>query len=212
MNARNIGAVEWHLHPWPLLNLAVAADLHWVRVGFLADGTVDISSHGLTLRNVQGGGPIEDLRDLGVADGWRGTASFNFREFKVAFANAAAGPGAARNASVTITSAVGDLNVSNLTSSHVADGADLGGYTLHVADAAITPGADATADLMDTGGPLEVHATVRLAADGHTGLVSGTVKARSDAPPALIRELDNLAQLHARDAQGNIPVELEFML
>jgi hypothetical protein len=212
VNARNIGAVEWHLHPWPLLSLAVAADLHWVRVGFLADGTVDISSHGLTLRNVQGGGPIEDLRDLGVADGWRGTASFNFSEFKVAFANAAAGLGAASNASVTITSAVGDLNVSNLASSHVADGADLGGYTLHVADAAITPGADATADLMDTGGPLEVHAAVHLSADGHTGLLSGTVKARSDAPPALIRELDNLAQLHARDAQGGIPVELEFTL
>src|ERR1019366_5320824 len=116
VNARNIGAIEWHLHPWSLLKLAVAADLHWVRIGFLADGTVDFSSHGLTLRNVQGGGPIEDLRDLGIAEGWRGTANISFSELKVAFANGTAGPGTAGNGAVTITSAVGDVNVSNLAS------------------------------------------------------------------------------------------------
>jgi hypothetical protein len=207
LNARNIGAIEWHLHPWPLLKLALAADLHWVKVGFLADGSVDVSSRGLTLRNVQGGGPIEDLRDLGVADGWHGTASFNCSELKVAFASAAAG-----NGSLTITSAVGDLSVSNLASPQVADGADLGGYTLRAANVAITPGADATADLTDTGGPLEVQATIHFSADGHTGMLSGRVKARSGAPPALIRQLDGLAQMHARDAQGAIPVDLEFTL
>jgi hypothetical protein len=212
VNARNIGAIEWHLHPWSLLSLALAADLHWVRAGFLADGTLDFRSHGLTLRDVQGGGPIEDLQELGVADGWRGTASFNFRELKAAFADGSAGSSSAGNGSVTITSAVGDLNVSNLASPQVADGVDLGGYTLHVANVAITPGADATADLMDTGGPLEVQATIHFSADGHTGMLSGTVKARSEAPPALIRQLENLAQLHARDAQGGIPVELEFTL
>jgi hypothetical protein len=212
VNARNIGAIEWHLHPWSLLKLAVAADLHWVRLGFLADGTVDFSSHGLTLRNVQGGGPIEDLRDLGIAEGWRGTANFNFSGLQVVFASGAAGPGTAGNGAVTITSAVGDVNVSNLASPQVADGADLGGYTLHVADATVTPGADATADLVDTGGPLEVRATIHFSADVHTGMLSGTVKARLGAPPALLRQLDNLAQLHARDAQGAIPVELEFTL
>jgi hypothetical protein len=212
VNARNIGAIEWHLHPWSLLKLAVAADLHWVRIGFLADGTVDFSSHGLTLRNVQGGGPIEDLRDLGIAEGWRGTANFNFSELKVAFANGTAGPGTAGNGAVTITSAVGHVNVSNLASPQVADGADLGGYTLQLADATVTPGADATADLMDTGGPLEVQATIHFSADVHTGMLSGTIKARLGAPPALLRQLDNLAQLHARDAQGAIPVELEFTL
>jgi hypothetical protein len=212
VNARNIGAIEWHLHPWSLLKLAVAADLHWVRIGFLADGTVDFSSHGLTLRNVQGGGPIEDLRDLGIAEGWRGTANFSFSELKVAFANGTAGPRTAGNGAVTITSAVGDVNVSNLASPQVADGADLGGYTLHLADAAVTPGADATADLMDTGGPLEVQATIHFSANVHAGMLSGTIKARLGAPPALLRQLDNLAQLHARDAQGAIPVELEFTL
>jgi hypothetical protein len=206
-NGRNAGAIEWRLHPASLLRLTAVADLHWVRVGFVADATADIDSHGLTLRDVQGGGPIEDLRDFGFAEGWRGNASFKFRVLKVAFSGTAAGHG-----SIMPESAVGDLTLSNVSSSVVADGADLGGYTLHLANTAITPGADATAELNDTGGPLEVQATLHLSADGRTGMLSGTVKARPDASPALSAQVDKLTQLHARDAQGRIPVELEFTL
>jgi hypothetical protein len=43
-------------------------------------------------------------------------------------------------------------------------------------------------------------------------MLSGTVKERSDAPPALRSQLANLTQLHPRDDQGRIPVELEFTL
>jgi hypothetical protein len=43
-----------------------------------------------------------------------------------------------------------------------------------------------------------------------TGIFSGTVKERQDIPPALRSQLDNLAQLHARDAEGRLPVDLEF--
>jgi hypothetical protein len=206
-NARDLGALEWRLHPWSLLSLTLSADLHWVKVGFVADGTADVTRQGLTLQNLQGGGPIEDLGDLGIALGWHGTAGFKFGQLKAAFANATPG-----SEPVTLVSAVGDVTVSNLSSPQVADGADLGGYALHVADGAITPDADATAELSDTGGPLEVKATIHLSANGHTGMLSGTVKERSDAPPALRGQLDNLTQLHARDAQGRIPVDLEFTL
>jgi hypothetical protein len=207
VNARNAGAIEWRIHPWPLLRLTLSTDLHWVKVGFVADGTADLNRHGLTVRNVQGGGPIEDLGDLGVAAGWRGTASFKFNELKVAFTDGPAG-----NGPVTLVSAVGDLNVSNLASPQVADGADLGGYVLHIADGAITPDADATAELKDTGGPLEATAVIHFSGKDRTGMLSGTVKERSDAPPALRSLLDNLTQMHARDAQGRIPVDLEFTL
>jgi type II secretion system (T2SS) protein N len=206
-NARNLGAIEWQVHPWALLRLTLSVDLHWVKGGFVVDGAADVTRHDLTLRDVQGGGPIEDLGDVGIAQGWHGTTAFKFSRLKLAFANGAADLGAA-----TLVSAVGDLTVSDLVSPQIADGAALGGYALHVADAAIIPGADASAQLSDTGGPLEVQATIHLSADGHTGMLSGTVKERPDAPPALHSQIDNLAQMHARDAQGRIPVELEFTL
>ena len=37
VNARPAGALEWRLHPASLLGMAVAADLHWVKVGFVMD-------------------------------------------------------------------------------------------------------------------------------------------------------------------------------
>jgi hypothetical protein len=206
-SARNLGAIEWHVQPWALLRLTLSADLHWVKGGFVADGAAEVTRHDLTLNGVQGGGPIEDLGDVGIAQGWHGTAAFKFSQLKLAFANGAADSGAA-----TLVSAVGDVTVSNLGSPQLADGADLGGYALHVANAAIIPGTDVSAQLSDTGGPLEVQATIHLSADGHTGMLSGTVKERSDASPALRSQIDNLAQMHARDAQGRIPVELEFTL
>jgi hypothetical protein len=40
--------------------------------------------------------------------------------------------------------------------------------------------------------------------------LSGTLKERPDASPALRNQLSNLSQLHARDSAGRFPVELEF--
>jgi hypothetical protein len=206
IESRNAGAFEWRLRPWSLLRLAVVADLHWVKVGFVADGTVDVTPNGMTVRNLQGGGPIEDLRDFGVAVGWRGASDFKFSELKVSFAAAAGGSG------FILKSAVGDLNVLDLSSPQVANGADLGGYDLHFADVAITPGADATAELADNGGPLEVQASIHLSADGRTGMLTGTIRARPEASPALRAQVASLGQLHAYDAKGRIPVDLEFTL
>jgi hypothetical protein len=202
VNGRDAGAVEWRLHPWSLMRLTVSADLHWVKVGFVADGSADVNREGFALHDVEGDGPVEDLADMGVAAGWRGMASFKFSQVKGVFAGGAATP----------VSVVGDVSVSKLAYPQIADGVDLGGYVLHVVDGAITPNADATAELTDTGGPLEVHATIHFAAKDHTGTLSGTVKERPGAAPALLAQVDGLTQLHARDGQGRVPVELEFTL
>jgi len=202
VNGGDAGAVEWRLHPWSLLRLTVSADLHWVKVGFVADGSADVNREGFALHDVEGDGPVQDLADMGVAVGWRGMASFKFTQVKGVFAGGAA----------TLVSAVGDVSVSKLAYPQIADGVDLGGYVLHVVDGAITPNADATAELSDTGGPLEVHATIRFTAKDHTGTLSGTVKERAGAPPALLAQVDNLTLLHPRDGQGRVPVELEFTL
>jgi hypothetical protein len=202
VNGRDAGAVEWRLHPWSLLRLTVSVDVHWVKVGFVADGSADINREGFALHDLEGDGPVEDLADMGFAAGWRGLASFKFTELKGAFTGGAA----------TLLSAAGDVSVSKLANIQIADGADLGGYVLHVADGALAPGSEAIAELTDTGGPLEVQATVHFAPKDHLGTLSGTVKERPGAPPALLAQVDNLTQLHPRDAQGRVPVELEFTL
>src|ERR1700730_16995824 len=63
VNARDAGALEWRLHPAALLGMAVAADVHWVKVGFVIDAVVTIRRLGFVAHAVKGGGPIEDLHD-----------------------------------------------------------------------------------------------------------------------------------------------------
>ena len=198
VGARQAGALEWHLHPAALLGMAVAADLHWVKVGFVIDAAVTIDRHGLVARDLKGGGPIHDLRDLGVAPGWSGTALVNFSEFKTDFTK--------------LLSAVGDLKVAHLTSAQFADGAELGSYDLVLPDGAIGADGNLTAQLMDAGGPLDAQAVVHFSPTERTGTLSGTVKERSGVPPALHEQLRNLVQLHAPDGQGRIPVDMEFTL
>src|SRR5271167_2571526 len=50
VNARDAGALEWRLHPGDLFTMAVTADLHWVKVGFVIDAAVQIDRRGFTAR------------------------------------------------------------------------------------------------------------------------------------------------------------------
>jgi hypothetical protein len=68
------------------------------------------------------------------------------------------------------------------------------------------------ATLNDTGGPLDLQATVRYTAKDRTGLLSGTLKERAGAPPALLSQINDIAQLRGRDPQGRVPVDLELAL
>jgi hypothetical protein len=196
VNARDAGALEWRLHPAALLGRQVSADLHWVKVGFVVDAAVNIDRLGLTAHAVKGSGPIEDLRDFGVAAGWRGMADINFSELKSDLARPLA--------------AVGDIRVSNLTSTQIAQGADLGGYDLRLPAGAVGADGSVTAQLTDTGGPLDVKAVISLSAKERTGMLTGTLRERPEAPAALLSDLEGIVQLRGRDPQGRIPVDLEF--
>jgi hypothetical protein len=198
VNARDAGALEWRLHPAALFGTAVAADLHWVKVGFVIDAAVKIDRQGMTLHGIKGGGSVEDLNDMGFAVGWRGNANVDFSELKTDFAKALA--------------AVGDIRVSNLTSARIADGADLGSYDLRLPEGAVDADGNVSAQLRDTGGPLDVQAVLHYTAKERTGLLSGTIRERPDAPLALRSQLESLSQLRPRDLQGRIAVDLEFAL
>jgi len=198
VNARDAGALEWRLHPAALFGLAVAADLHWVKVGCVVDAAVRIDRTGITLHDLKGRGPIQDLRDLGVAPGWSGNADIDFSELKSDFAKPLAGAGV--------------LHVSNLTAARFADGADLGSYELQLSGGSVDSEGNVAAQLTDTGGPLELQAVLHYSAKDRTALLSGTLRERPDAPPALHKQLESLAQMRRPDAQGRIPVDLEFAL
>lgn len=207
INEQNAGAIEWHIHPWSLLSLTIAADVRWVKIGFVANANVLIERHGATARNVVGQGRIEDLADLGVAAGWHGGARFDFSEVKVNFAENSDAAHA-----IGLLALIGDVSVAELTSAAVAAGTDLGGYALHLSNGAITPDAEISAELADTGGPLEVRATLHFSPKERVGTLVGTVKERAQAGAALRSQLETLTQMHPRDVRGRIPVELEFSL
>ena len=198
LNGHDAGALEWHLQPAALLGMNVAAEIHWVKVGFVADAVVQINRQGFTAHDMKAAGPIGDLHDLGVAAGWRGTAEANFKELKGDF--------------VKLQAAVGDIQVSNVASAQIASGADLGSYNLHLGDNGVDAEGNVNAQLADTEGPLEVQTLIHYSTKNHTGMLTGTVKERPNASPALLNQLQNISQLRARDAQGRISIDLEFSL
>jgi hypothetical protein len=201
INGRDAGALEWRLHPAAFLGAAVAADLHWVKVGMVVDGAVKMDRQGFAAHAVKGSGPIEDLHDLGVAQGCRGAADIDFSALKGDFA---------KGYFPRPVAAVGHIQVSNFASVQIAGGVPLGSYDLRLAEDAVGPDGTVTARLVDTGGPLEVQTLIHYSANERTGLLSGTLRERADAPAALRSQIDDLSQLRGRDAQGRIPVDLEF--
>lgn len=196
VNARDAGAIEWQLHPLALLRALIVVDIHWVKVGFVIDGTAEIDRQGISARDIRGGGPLESLADIGLAAGWRGNASVNFDELKSDFKKP--------------LSIVGRIEVTNISSAGIAAGTDLGSYQLKLPAGAVGPDGSISASLEDTGGPLEVEAQIRISPTARAGLFSGTLKERPEASPALRAELQSVAQLRPRDPQGRIPADLEF--
>jgi hypothetical protein len=197
---RDAGAIEWHLHPLALFKLRLEADLHWVKGSFVVDGAAALSRSAFQASDLRGGGPLADLSAFGVAPGWHGLAEIRIRNIAADLA----GP------SPSLRAAVGEIDVADVSSPQLAGGSDIGSYALTFDDASLSANGEARAALVDKGGPLSLDASITLTPQSRTGMLSGTVKERAEAPPALRKELDNVAQLQARDAQGRIPIDLEF--
>ena len=186
------GALEWRLHPLGLLRGGLDVDARWVKLGMRIDAVASIGRAGLTASAVRGGGPVADLRDLGVPRAWRGTADIALSKLTTDFSR--------------IGTIVGDAKLSNVASDDVAGGANLGDYHVRFDGAA---GA-LSAKIADAGGPLRVDATVSIDQARRRGLLSGTLAARPDAPQSIQAAVDDIAQVRGRDAQGRVPVDVEF--
>jgi Type II secretion system (T2SS), protein N len=196
VNGRDAGAIEWQVHPLALLGLALVADVHWVKIGFVIDGTAELRAGSVVARDIRGGGPIENLTDLGFANGWRGGAQLNLAEIKSDLR--------------TLQSAVGKIEVSDISSPGIAGGSSLGSYLLQLPPDNIATDGTLNATVNDTGGPVQAQVQIRFSPATRTGMLSGTLKERPEASPALRDQLNNLAQLRPRDSSGRFPVDLEF--
>ena len=195
---RDAGACEWHIHPWSLLSLALSADVHWVRASAVVDATLQIDRQGYRAHNIHGSAALQDLRDLGVPSGWRGTATLRVNSLTGDFDK--------------VTSIDGTVDLSGLASTGIAAGADLGNYQIRFAPDAASHEGEFTASIADQGGPLELRAQAHYSPATHTGLLSGTLKERPEAGASLHDQVQALTQLRPRDTSGRIPVELEFTL
>jgi Type II secretion system (T2SS), protein N len=196
INSRDAGALEWQVHPLALLRLALLVDVHWVKGGFVLDGIADVGARNIVAHDIRGGGPIDSLGDLGFAAGWHGAAALNFTEIKSDFH--------------LLQSAVGKIEVSDIASATLVQGANLGNYVLNLAPGSIATDGTLTATVNDNGGPVEAQAQIRFSPAARTGLLSGTLKERPEASPALRDQLNNMAQMRPRDTNGRFPVDLEF--
>jgi hypothetical protein len=193
---RDAGALEWRLTPEALLHGTLDLDLHWAHQGFGLDAHAAIERGGAKLTNLHGGGPFEDLHDIGLPGAWRGTAEIDFPSVTTDY--------------VRLLSAEGELKVSHAAAPQLADGAELGSYVLELRPRAIDANGTITAQVRDIGGPLRLEATVVLMPAQHSGTMNGTLRETGVAAPALAKEIAGLAQLRGRDAQGRVPIDLEF--
>jgi len=196
VSGRDAGSLEWRLHPASLVTLAPTAELHWVKAGFVVDGTAQLDRRAIHASAIRGGGPVDDLADLGVPPGVHGSAEIALREIASDYSR--------------ITAVVGDVEVSDATSAQIGDGSPLGNYVLHFGEDAVAADGSVTGNQKDLGGPFHVQGILKISPAGHVGTVSATVGEGAGITPAMRSELNSLAQMRGRDRYGRIPVDLEF--
>ena len=191
------------IHPLALLHTHLVMDLHWVKGGFVLDGSADCTRARLAASGITGGGPVEDLKDFGLGAGWRGTAGVRLTQLTADLSAAGA----------TLASAIGDIaGFPDISSPEVASGTNLGGYDLRFNDpGGASSGADLNATLTDTGdGPIAVNATLQLSMKSAHRHFFGN---RQGAPGHAAGAAQSAGQSCAAPCpgcEGRLPVDLEF--
>jgi hypothetical protein len=196
IDGRDSGAIEWQLDPQALLRLDLLLDLHWAHQGFRVDATADLNHQGLSLHAMHGGGPIDDLRDIGVASGWRGTVGITLDEVRSDFSH--------------LLAVRGDLSISNLSATQFASGENLGSYVVHFPAQAIDAAGNLNGEAQDVDGPFKVQGAIMIAPQQRSGSAQGTLQERGGLSAPLRTLIDNMVQMRGRDVQGRIPIDVEF--
>lgn len=196
VNGIECGAAEWQLHPAELIGLRLGLELRWVKGEFALASRAHLGLHGIEADSISGGGALEDIATLTGLAGWRATSTVAIDHLSARFTQ--------------LKELRGDITIADLHIANLGAQLDLGAYTLHFAGPAADAPGTIEGQIQDSAGPLEVRAVLTLLPESHLSTLHGTARERASAPPALRTALEDLAQLRPRDAQGRIPLEIEF--
>lgn len=193
---KDCGAIEWQLHPAALLHLKLGLDVHWVKADFALAANGRLGLGGFEADAVSGGGPLQDLETLTGLSGWHATVAVAFDHVSAAFDR--------------LLALHGEIALSDLRVATIGNDIDLGAYVIHFDPPPPDLEGALAGQIRDTAGPLEVQAELTLTPQQHLSTLTGTARERASAPPALRAALQDLSQLRPRDAQGRIPLDIEF--
>lgn len=193
----DMGALEWHVHPWSLLAGRLSAAVHWVRQDISVNSEITASRTRLNAHDIRGGGSLASLGGPGLTRGWNGGLELDIRQFTL-------GKG-------RILAATGEARLLGLSTTEFP-GTDFGNMILTFGPQSVQEDGTAIAQVHDTQGILQLSGNLTLALDQHRATFSGTLKERSPLPPALAQRISELAQMRGRDPQGRIPLDIEFAL
>lgn len=194
---RNMGALEWQVHPWPLVTGRLSAAVHWVRQDISVTSGITASSSQFTANDVQGGGSLASLADLGLTRGWNGRLELDIRHFTLSAGK--------------VLAAAGEARLVGLNSAAFPD-ADFGNLVLTLGPQSVQDNGTVIAQVHNTHGALQLTGKLTLALGQHLATFSGTLKERSSLPPVLAQRIAELAQLRGRDQEGRIPLDIEFAI
>ena len=169
VNARDAGALEWRLHPAALLGMAVAADLHWVKVGFVLDGCRQHRSARRQRARRQGRRTHRRSARFGRRGGMARHGGHQFQRTEDRFCQAAG----RRRRPPSVESHVARKSPTARIWEATICGCAAG---------AVDGDGNVTAQLTDTGGPWMCRPS-SLSAKERTGILTGTLRERPERPP-----------------------------
>jgi general secretion pathway protein N len=190
-----IDRLRWALAPAALVTgrLAASVDARLPDNGF-AEGRVTVGAGGLALADFTGAAPLAALGPATAALGASGDVRLRLErvEWRDGWFVAAVGSVEAANVDTTFGAVPGGSGPG-------------GGFAVRFDAPEVPPGDPVTGAVTDTGGPLELAATLTLNPPG-TYRIEGTARARPGAPPALA---SGLRLLGPDDGRGGHAVSLE---
>jgi general secretion pathway protein N len=184
-----LGGAEWDLHVLPLFTGRLSAEVKLKRVdGFAQTGLSARPGGKIRFDQLTGSLPMSALPAGVVSGGWTGTVNLKLDELTLDHG--------------WPVSAAGTIEVRDVTGP-ARQPVNRGSYKVALPAQKSVPGA-LTADLSDTGGPLQVAGTVQLKPD-RSYVVEGLIATRPDAPSDVVNTLQFLGPA---DAQGRRPFSL----
>jgi hypothetical protein len=181
-----IDLLRWKLHPAALLRLSVRADFDLRTAQGTANGLFELGRSGrMALQEVSATAVFDKRLATMLAQGW--TGQLEARHLTVSLQG---------NQVLALS---GELSLRDFNDGH---GGALGSYRLRFPPSAAPPFVGA---LQDTGGPLELAASLTIGAD-RRWLLDGQITPRPSAPDALLHRLDYIG---APDASGRRHLAIE---